>query len=365
MNVDVPYDEVSAKHPEFWLMYTSLLYTDIADAIERRLGRALLAQGMVSQYFSEPIEDEHWIKEVYHMENTSLARTQINAWSIATAEDSPFSDTYILTPPANLTGDMRGLFKFNPTGYVSFRLWPFISVCLVPLAVWILSWKVPKSWANALRETSEDTGSRDPSPDATSNAQTGTHEQRSARSPTPSLRSPASSGPEEGDLGLTRPIQSTILGPREERDMRDMRGSEVGPPSLQEESSAPTAPTSSSTPGPQNSPGADAVCAAQAGSGTGNADEDDGPMGWEPVLFNYLVLLLYRILTGIPAAVRWCYRNVSKIWRSQGVRRKITYIPLLLWALVLRISAAVGWIVRSVWRILRSGYYRTTACCRR
>jgi hypothetical protein len=152
MNKD--WRDVSTHDPDFWLMYTSLAFTDIVDAIERRLGRALLAQDKVSQYYSEALGEEQWVDEVTHLEETCLARTQINAWSIATAEDAHHNATYDRAPPLSTTGDMRGLFKYNPQGYASFDFAAFLAVlCLLPL-MWILSWDLKEHmvpWAISKR----------------------------------------------------------------------------------------------------------------------------------------------------------------------------------------------------------------------
>lgn len=116
--------------PDFWLMYASLLKTDIYNAIEKRLGRGLIAQSKVSQYFSDALEDHHWVKEVERFVATSHARTQINAWSIAKGEDSSREgkDRYTLITPKDPYGDLCGMFKYNPPNYASIRFVPFVLI---------------------------------------------------------------------------------------------------------------------------------------------------------------------------------------------------------------------------------------------
>jgi hypothetical protein len=119
------------------------LQTDIYYSIAKRQGRALLAQKVVAQYFSETLGEDPWVREVENLIKTSLARTQINAWSVASGEDSVHEgkDGYIsLTENC---GDLCGKFKYNPRGYHSLRFIPFIViVCSLPaLLLLILEWK--------------------------------------------------------------------------------------------------------------------------------------------------------------------------------------------------------------------------------
>lgn len=133
--------------PEFWMMYASLLKTDIFDSIIKRLGRALLAQKLVSGYFSEALTpdcrgcDEHWVKEIKNLVATSHARTQINAWSIASGEDSKYrNEGYDLVTPRETFGNFCENYKFNPTGYASIRFAAFVTIiCTLPI-LFILSW---------------------------------------------------------------------------------------------------------------------------------------------------------------------------------------------------------------------------------
>jgi len=121
--------------PEFWLMYASLWRTNVYNMIEKRLGRALIAQSKVSQFYSDALEDYHWVDEVERLVATSLARTQINAWSIASGEDSVHEgkDGYSLVTPESEVGNLCGKFKYNPPGYASIHYaWLWVSICSFP-----------------------------------------------------------------------------------------------------------------------------------------------------------------------------------------------------------------------------------------
>lgn len=112
-------------------MYASLLKTDIFHAIEKRLGRALIAQRMVSQYFSDGLGDYHWVDEVKELVATSHARAQINTWSIASGEDSDLEGQHgytEITKDKATYGNLCGKFKFNPPEYASIHFGWFITV---------------------------------------------------------------------------------------------------------------------------------------------------------------------------------------------------------------------------------------------
>jgi hypothetical protein len=146
MNGHIPKDtsgNLIPTPPEFWLMYASLLKTDIYNSIEKRLGRGLLAQRMVSQYFSEALGDYHWVDEVERLVATLHARTQINAWSVASGEDSVHEgkDGYTLMTPPEKYGNLCGIFKYNPPGYASIHFVPLILVLLSFPVCWLLSMK--------------------------------------------------------------------------------------------------------------------------------------------------------------------------------------------------------------------------------
>ncbi|KAF8861775.1 hypothetical protein BDZ45DRAFT_739940 [Acephala macrosclerotiorum] len=104
--------------PEFWLMFASLRRTDVYNTIEKYLGRGLISQSKVSQFFPDASGNYHWVDEVGRLVATSHARTQINAWSIASGEDSVHKGKggHTLITPEEKYGDFCGMFKYNPPG---------------------------------------------------------------------------------------------------------------------------------------------------------------------------------------------------------------------------------------------------------
>ena len=156
MNGHIPKDDsgnLVPTPPDFWLMYASLLKTDMYNSIEKRLGRGLIAQSMVSQYFSEALGDDHWVDEVERLVATSHARTQINAWSIASGEDSLHEgkDGYTLITTEKY-GDLCGIFKYNPPGYASIHFISFIltlaSFPLLRILSMKVVWFTPDYWSS-------------------------------------------------------------------------------------------------------------------------------------------------------------------------------------------------------------------------
>ncbi|KAF1962029.1 hypothetical protein CC80DRAFT_488398 [Byssothecium circinans] len=143
-NVNAPSNSgIPDETAEFTLLYAALFKTDIYFSIAKRQGRGLQAQKVVAQYFSETLGDDPWVREVESLVTTSLARTQINAWSVASGEDSVHEgkDGYISL--TDKYGDLCGKFKYNPLGYHSLRFIPFVvMLCSVPaLLLLSLEWK--------------------------------------------------------------------------------------------------------------------------------------------------------------------------------------------------------------------------------
>lgn len=126
--------------PDFTLLYASLYKADIYFSMAKRQGRSLLAQKRVSQYFSEGLGDDPWVAEVQNLVFTALARAQINAWSVATGEDSVHEghDGYISLTEGY--GDLCGRFIYNPKSYHTFLLYPFVLVACTLPGLWVLSW---------------------------------------------------------------------------------------------------------------------------------------------------------------------------------------------------------------------------------
>ncbi|KAF2684654.1 hypothetical protein K458DRAFT_431541 [Lentithecium fluviatile CBS 122367] len=143
---------------EFTFMYASLYKADIYYAIAKRQGRGLLAQNLVSQYFSEGLGDDPWVAEVQNLVSTALARAQVNAWSVASGEDSIHEgrDGYISLTDGY--GDLCGMFKYNPQGYHTLLFVPLIIVACALPGLWILSWDwhpIRKKTLNLFNEASD------------------------------------------------------------------------------------------------------------------------------------------------------------------------------------------------------------------
>jgi hypothetical protein len=124
---------------DFVLLYSSLYKTDIYYSLAKRQGRSLLAQKRVSQYFSAALGDDHWVTEIENWVWTALARTSINAWSVASGEDSIHEGRGGFTEVTK-SYDLCGRYKYNPQGYQSLRFMPLMVVILWLPFLWILSW---------------------------------------------------------------------------------------------------------------------------------------------------------------------------------------------------------------------------------
>jgi hypothetical protein len=136
-NVNEPTNSTTAQDntPEFVLLYASLYKTDLYYSLAKRQGRSLLAQKLVSQYFSAALGDDHWVAEVQNWVRTALARTSINTWSVASGEDAVHEGKGGFT---ELTRgfDLCGKYIYNPRGYQSLRFWYIIMVLLwLPLSL--------------------------------------------------------------------------------------------------------------------------------------------------------------------------------------------------------------------------------------
>jgi hypothetical protein len=133
----------------------SLLNSNIYDSIAKRLGTALIAHGLISQYNSVALDDFHWVTEAERLFATSLARIQFDAMNIASGEDWVHvgQDGYVDKTPDE-AGDLCGIFKFKSTGYTNIDLWAFNGAWLACLFIWLLS--VVVSRATARHKAKED-----------------------------------------------------------------------------------------------------------------------------------------------------------------------------------------------------------------
>lgn len=141
--------EDASTPPEYWLTLLSLLSSNMYDSIAKRLGSALLAQHKVSQYQSDALSDDHWVKEMENLFATSLSRAQIDAWSIASGEDYAHvgKDGYTSWTPDE-AGNLCGLFKYRPSAYAHIRVWPFVGIlCVLPVLFCLSAkWSTVKFW---------------------------------------------------------------------------------------------------------------------------------------------------------------------------------------------------------------------------
>jgi hypothetical protein len=145
-NINEPSSNVSFPDntPEFVLLYASLYKTDIYYSLAKRQGRALLAQKKVSQYFSAPLGVNPWVAEVENLVKIALARTTINAWSVASGEDSIHAGREGFIEVTKGYGNLCGRYKYNPQGYHSVRFVPLMLIVACLPLIWFLSldWKV-------------------------------------------------------------------------------------------------------------------------------------------------------------------------------------------------------------------------------
>ena len=96
-----------------------------------------MAQKAVSQFFSKSLGEYPWRDEVESLVATAHARTQINAWSVASGEESTLEDEGYseVTKGINLCGK----FKYKPQGYASLSFPAFIDICLLLPGLWLLT----------------------------------------------------------------------------------------------------------------------------------------------------------------------------------------------------------------------------------
>ena len=129
--------------PQYFLMKWALEFSNIYHSIAKRLGTALVAQDMISQYTSVPLGDEHWVDEAERLFATSLARIQFDVWSIGSGEDSVHEgkDGYRDEKPKGI-GELCGLVKFQSTGFTNVGVLVFWLVLGVLPFAWVLSWEV-------------------------------------------------------------------------------------------------------------------------------------------------------------------------------------------------------------------------------
>lgn len=120
-------------------MNYSLLYSNMFTSLALRLRTALLAQKNVSQYISPGFEADHWKLEMESLFNTSLARIQFDAWSIASGEGRRLDGFVRQLPERGSELNICGLFKFRTNGYINILLWPYFIIASMPVVFGVLS----------------------------------------------------------------------------------------------------------------------------------------------------------------------------------------------------------------------------------
>jgi hypothetical protein len=256
-------------------MYASLLNTDIIDSIAKRLGGALRAQKLVSQYFSPALSDYHWVDEVEGIVATAHARTQINAWSISAGEDSIHEgkDGYTLRTPPKQYGDFCRIFKYNPRGYASIHLGAFITICCMMPVLFILSCEwilITAPFKKVVVQLRANQPRRREDNDRVAVPRTDTGRDRNGEGQT------AAQGPQTQN---SQPLDTSDEGPQEEASTaRNMTPENVSDNPTQQHSDRATASTRPSSEGHPNS--------------VNNIDQ----VKWEPLVISKILEWLYLFL---------------------------------------------------------------------
>ncbi|KAK7181217.1 hypothetical protein PSPO01_12694 [Paraphaeosphaeria sporulosa] len=280
--------------PEFTLLYTSLFQTDIFDSIKMRQGRALKAQEAVAGYFSTSLGHEPWANEVENLVAIAHARSQINAWSVASGEDSIHeTERYKLV---NGTQNTCGLFKYRPQGYATLKGVPLLLVLFLTVVLWVLSLESEvfgpggafrkffiSVWQFITR--SHDSATISPSSSATQETDT---RYRAENSPTNNQLPVVQPGDRQ------RPPQSTTSS--ESRTPSHTDTSNVRVPS-------PTPPSDAATPSAASMPSSNTQESVEAAQLTSTApvrdsnigvredipnDTDEAEVEWKPLVYYYL-----------------------------------------------------------------------------
>jgi hypothetical protein len=128
---DSEYMKDSPFRPAIKMLIFPLLPSRMDFSINYRLGNALDAQSKLVQKSSLPLAAEQWEVEVQQLFETSLARIQIEAWTIARGTgtaDLPGLD--ILDNPDLPFREMCRLFKFRSVGWKNINV-SGVAFCVV------------------------------------------------------------------------------------------------------------------------------------------------------------------------------------------------------------------------------------------
>jgi hypothetical protein len=143
--------------PEYWILKWSLEHSDTYYSIAKRLGTALVAQEMISQYTSVPLSDRHWVVEAERLFATSLARIQYDVWSVGSGEDRIHvgEDGYRDDAPKRVRAKgLCGHVKFQSAGYTNISWLRFILLMAITPLLWLLNLEkrtVVQAWRATVR----------------------------------------------------------------------------------------------------------------------------------------------------------------------------------------------------------------------
>jgi len=294
--------------PEFILLYAALYKTDIYYSLAKRQGRSLLAQKKVSQYFSAALGDDPWVAEVENWVRTALARTSINAWSVAGGEDSVHANKGGFVEVTKGYGNLCGRYKYNPQGYQSLRFVPLMLLVAALPIIWILSWDARSVAEKASPKIQDIDESMLTSAMGLLNGTDGfltsmcrwllnrsprTGPCNDTSAPTPSSRNPNDPSPATTPSEVARHARQTTCPGAETsstttaQEHQDVQPTEIGAPTT----------------------------LGSITQSSGNSDEDEEVIEWEPLFLHLLgysiwflatrFLVLLVLIVGLPTKAAW------------------------------------------------------------
>jgi hypothetical protein len=146
-----PDPELHGHHEEigYYMLYLSLLESNIFDSIQLLGGRALVASSKLERRVSLPLAEEQWKDEVENLFEATLARPQIALRDYIrgrAAHDPEYKDRTLAG-----MGDMCRTYKFPGRGWKSVSVWGIILIVFIAVIIFGLTRKVPGPWAGKTR----------------------------------------------------------------------------------------------------------------------------------------------------------------------------------------------------------------------
>lgn len=123
----------------YFMMQVALLRSRLCHSIKFRGGNALDAQTKINVYTSLPLATEQWKVEARNLFAASLARVQIDLRDYArgnAAKEPGFTD--YMDPEFK---GMCKMYKFRGLGYTNLSVWPFTSLLLGSILIFLMSFK--------------------------------------------------------------------------------------------------------------------------------------------------------------------------------------------------------------------------------